>query len=82
MSNLKTQVSKLDHPIELRLYVGALIPKDTTMVSKTPCRYTQESHEKIISLDKKEHKATIYLYHPNLLTPQLNHRNATTFPHP
>ena len=35
MWNLKIQVSKLDHPTELRLYVGALIPKDKTTVSQT-----------------------------------------------
>ena len=29
MWNLNIQVSKLDPPTELRLYVGALIPKDT-----------------------------------------------------
>ena len=32
----KIQVSKLDLPTELWLYVGALIPKDKTMVSQKP----------------------------------------------
>ena len=39
MSNLKIQVSKLDPPTELRLYVGASIPKDKTKDSQTPCRF-------------------------------------------
>ena len=36
MWNLKVQVSKLDAPTELRLYVGALIPRDKTIFSQTP----------------------------------------------
>ena len=36
MRKLKIQVSKFDPPTELRLYVGASIPKDKTTVSQTP----------------------------------------------
>ena len=36
MWNLKIQVSKLDPPTELRLYVGASIPKDKTKGSQHP----------------------------------------------
>ena len=35
MWNLKVQVSKLGAPTELRLYVGALIPRDKTIFSQT-----------------------------------------------
>ena len=65
MCNEKIEVSKLDAPTKRWLYIGALIPKDKTMVSQTPCRETQntESKKKITQPDKKEHKATIYLYH-------------------
>ena len=36
MGDLNIQVSKLDPRAELRLYVGASIPKDKTKVSQTP----------------------------------------------
>ena len=36
MWNLKIQVSKLDPPTELKLHVGASIPKDKTKNSQTP----------------------------------------------
>ena len=36
MRNLKIQVSKRALPTELRLYVGASIPKDKTKDSQTP----------------------------------------------
>ena len=36
MWNLKIQVSKFDPPTELRLYVGASIPKDKTKDGQTP----------------------------------------------
>ena len=50
---MKIQVSKLDPPAELRLYVGVLIPKDKTKVIQTPL----EINTKITN--KKEHKAMI-----------------------
>ena len=55
MCNEKIEVSKLDAPTKRWLYIGALIPKDKTMVSQTPCRETQntESKKKLHSLIKK-----------------------------
>ena len=38
MWDLKIEVSKLNPPKELSLYVGALIPKDKTTVSQIPGR--------------------------------------------
>ena len=49
MWNLKIQVSKFDPPRELRLYVGALIPKYKTTVSQTPLQInTKIALKKII----------------------------------
>ena len=50
MWNLKIQVSKLDPPTELRLYVGVLIPKDKSMVSQTPPADKHKNHIKKIYL--------------------------------
>ena len=56
MCNEKIEVSKLDAPTKCWLYIGALIPKDKTMISQTPCRETQntESKKKLHSLIKKD----------------------------
>ena len=50
MWNLKIQVSKLDPPTELRLYVGALIPKNKTTASQTPLADKHKDHIKKIYL--------------------------------
>ena len=36
---MKIQVSKLNPPTELRLHVGASIPKDKTKDSQTLCKF-------------------------------------------
>ena len=56
MCNEKIEVSKVDAPTKRWLYIGALIPKDKTMISQTPCRETQntESKKKLHSLIKKD----------------------------
>ena len=69
MCNQKIEVNKLDAPTKCWLYIGALISKDKTMVSQTPLqrntkyREQKKKKKKITYPDKKEHNATIYLYH-------------------
>ena len=53
MWNLKIQVSKLDPPTELRLYVGASIPKDKTKDSQPPADKHENHIKKLFSLIKK-----------------------------
>ena len=48
MSNVKIEVSKLDPPTELRVYVGALIPKNKIMVSQTTPADKHKNHIKKI----------------------------------
>ena len=65
MCNQKIEVSKFDVPTKRWLYIRALIPQDKTMVSQTPLQRNTKYREqkKITYANKKEHKATIYLYH-------------------
>ena len=61
MWNLKIQVSRLDPPTELRLYVGASIPKDKTKVSQTA------PEVQILFLHKKQDDSVITLQRFKLL---------------
>ena len=68
MCNQKIEVSKVDAPTKCWLYIGALIPKDKTMVSQAPLQRNtkyrdQKKKKKLHTLIKKEQNATIYLYH-------------------
>ena len=65
MCNQKIEVNKLHAPTKCWLYIGALIPKDKTMVSQTPLQRNTKYRvqKKFTYPDKKEHKARIYLYH-------------------
>ena len=67
MCNQKIEVSKFDAPTKRWLYIRALILKDKTMVSQSPLqrntKYREQKKKKITYPDKKEHNATIHLYH-------------------
>ena len=46
---MKIQVSKLNPPTELRLHVGASIPKDKTKDSQTLCKFKKRTKTQVIS---------------------------------
>ena len=45
MCNEKIEVSKVDAPTKRWLYIGALIPKDKTMISQTPLQRNTKYRE-------------------------------------
>ena len=63
MWNLKIRVSNLDPLTELRLYVGALIPKDKTTVSQIPLQINSKITLKkfIYSIKKNMRQRFIYI---------------------
>ena len=91
--NLKIQVSKLDPPTEIRLYTGALIPKDKTTVNQTPLQINTKIREKnlFILMKKNIRQGFIYIiqiysYHSLIISmpppfPILNQTNIMTTIH-